>query len=329
MRYNITHFSFFLNINLKNQYIKLFYGMMKQRAQRNKTLTLSEADRKRLSSVFYTKVPKTVNDALINAELLDSLPSLPNQFADMLFLDPPYNLDKNFNGFRFKKMDHAQYRAWIESWFPALLRTLKPHASIYFCGDWKNSAAIFEVLEKYCVVRNRIVWQREKGRGAAANWKNSCEDIWFATIGNDYKFNLDAVKIRKKVIAPYRTKDGEPKDWQEDANGKFRLTCPGNFWDDLTVPYWSMPENTDHPTQKPEKLLAKLILASTDPGDFVFDPFLGSGTTAVAAKKLGRHFCGIEMNQEYCLWAAARLERAAQDQTIQGFEDGIFKERNT
>ncbi|MBR4884380.1 MAG: site-specific DNA-methyltransferase [Lentisphaeria bacterium] len=303
--------------------------MMKQRAQRNKTLTLSEADRKRLSSVFYTKKQKTVNDALINAELLDSLLSLPNQFADMLFLDPPYNLDKNFNGFHFKKMDHAQYRDWIESWFPALLRTLKPHASIYFCGDWKNSAAIFEVLEKYCVVRNRIVWQREKGRGAAANWKNSCEDIWFATIGNDYKFNLDAVKVRKKVIAPYRTKDGEPKDWQEDANGKFRLTCPGNFWDDLTVPYWSMPENTDHPTQKPEKLLAKLILASTDPGDLVFDPFLGSGTTAVAAKKLGRHFCGIEMNQEYCLWAAARLERAAQDQTIQGFEDGIFKERNT
>ena len=329
MRYNITHFSFFSNINLKNQYIKLFYGIMKQRAQRNKTLTLTEADRKRLSSVFYTKKQKTVNDALINAELLDSLPSLPNQFADMLFLDPPYNLDKNFNGFHFKKMDHAQYRDWIESWFPALLRTLKPHASIYFCGDWKNSAAIFEVLEKYCVVRNRIVWQREKGRGAAANWKNSCEDIWFATIGNDYKFNLDAVKVRKKVIAPYRTKDGEPKDWQEDANGKFRLTCPGNFWDDLTVPYWSLPENTDHPTQKPEKLLAKLILASTDPGDLVFDPFLGSGTTAVAAKKLGRHFCGIEMNQEYCLWAAARLERAAQDQTIQGFEDGIFKERNT
>ncbi|MBR4075847.1 MAG: site-specific DNA-methyltransferase, partial [Lentisphaeria bacterium] len=92
--------------------------------------------------------------------------------------------------------------------------------------------------------------------------------------------------------------------------------------------YWSMPENTDHPTQKPEKLLAKLILAGTDPGDLVFDPFLGSGTTAVTAKKLGRHYCGIEMNQEYCLWAAARLERAEQDQTIQGFEDGIFKERN-
>lgn len=302
--------------------------MKKQRAQRNKTLTLSPADQERLAHTLHTKVPDSLRNTVINAELLDSLTSLPDHFADMLFLDPPYNLDKDFNGYHFKKMDHAQYRDWIESWFPALLRTLKPQASIYFCGDWKNSAAIFEVLEKYCIVRNRIVWQREKGRGAAANWKNSCEDIWFATPGKDYKFNLDAVKIRKKVIAPYRTNDGTPKDWQEDADGKFRLTCPGNFWDDLTVPYWSMPENTDHPTQKPEKLLAKLILASTDPDDLVFDPFLGSGTTAVAAKKLGRQFCGIEMNREYCLWAAARLERAEQDKTIQGFEDGIFKERN-
>lgn len=302
--------------------------MKKQRAQRNKTLTLSSADYERLSPALHSRVPHSIYNSLINTELLDSLPDLPDHFADMLFLDPPYNLDKDFNGFHFKKMDHAQYRDWIESWFPALLRTLKPNASIYFCGDWKNSAAIFEVLEKYCIIRNRIVWQREKGRGASANWKNSCEDIWFATPGKDYKFNLDAVKVRKKVIAPYRTKDGSPKDWQEDTVGKFRFTCPGNFWDDLTVPYWSMPENTDHPTQKPEKLLAKLILASTDPGDLVFDPFLGSGTTAVTAKKLDRQYCGIEMNREYCLWAAARLERADSDQSIQGFEDGIFKERN-
>lgn len=302
--------------------------MMKQRAPRNKTLSLSEAEKLRLARSLHACPPPEIRDSLIHAELLETLPLLPEKFADLLFLDPPYNLDKDFNGFHFKKMDHQAYRDWIESWFPALLRTLKPHASIYFCGDWKNSAAIFEILEKYCVVRNRIVWQREKGRGAAANWKNSCEDIWFATVGKEYKFNLDAVRVRKKVIAPYRTADGTPKDWQEEADGKFRLTCPGNFWDDLTVPYWSMPENTDHPTQKPEKLLAKLILAGTDPGDLVFDPFLGSGTTAVTAKKLGRHYCGIEMNQEYCLWAAARLERAEQDQTIQGFEDGIFKERN-
>ena len=85
------------------------------------------------------------------------------------------------------------------------------------------------------------------------------EDIWFATKGRDYIFNADAVKIRRKVVAPY-TKDGMPKDWEKTENGNFRNTYPSNFWDDISVPYWSMPENTAHPTQKPEKLLAKLIL---------------------------------------------------------------------
>ena len=90
-----------------------------------------------------------------------------------------------------------------------------------------------------------------------------------------------------------------------------------------------MPENTDHPTQKPEKLIAKLILASSRQGDFVFDPFLGSGTTAVVARKLGRRFAGIEINRDYCCWGQARLERAEADSSIQGYVDGVFWERNT
>ena len=90
-----------------------------------------------------------------------------------------------------------------------------------------------------------------------------------------------------------------------------------------------MPENTPHPTQKPEKLYAKLILASSKPGDRIFDPFLGSGTAAVVAKKLDRRYCGIEANTEYCLWAAKRLQQADHNQSIQGYEDGVFWERNS
>jgi site-specific DNA-methyltransferase (adenine-specific) len=90
-----------------------------------------------------------------------------------------------------------------------------------------------------------------------------------------------------------------------------------------------MPENTEHPTQKPEKLIAKLILASCPPGGLVFDPFLGSGTTSVVARKLGRNYCGIEMNPDYACWAEKRLEYAEADKTIQGFYDGVFWERNS
>jgi site-specific DNA-methyltransferase (adenine-specific) len=146
-------------------------------------------------------------------------------------------------------------------------------------------------------------------------------------MGKDFYFDATAVMHRKKVIAPYR-ENGKPKDWTETSDGKFRLTHPSNFWDDVTVPYWSMSENTEHPTQKPEKLIAKLILASSRPGAFVFDPFAGSGTTAVTAKKLGRQYLGIEQNETYCLWAEKRLDAANTEKVIQGYTDGAFNERN-
>jgi site-specific DNA-methyltransferase (adenine-specific) len=155
------------------------------------------------------------------------------------------------------------------------------------------------------------------------------EDIWFAVKNpEDYYFDVEAVKMKRKVIAPYKV-DGKPKDWDESEDGNFRLTYPSNFWDDISIPFWSMPENTDHPTQKPEKLYAKLILASSKKGDVVFDPFLGSGTASVVAKKLGRNFCGIEQNEEYCLWTEKRLQMAESDSSIQGYSDGVFWERNT
>ena len=184
-------------------------------------------------------------------------------------------------------------------------------------------------MQRHFVIRNRITWEREKGRGALTNWKNCSEDIWFCTVGNDYYFDVDAVKLKRKVIAPYKDSAGAPKDWEDTKNGKFRLTHPSNMWTDITIPFWSMPENTDHPTQKPEKLIAKIILASSKEGAMVFDPFLGSGTTAVVAKKLKRKFCGIEREAEYCEIAIKRLQIADTDQAIQGYANGYFWERNS
>lgn len=196
------------------------------------------------------------------------------------------------------------------------------------CCDWKSSPIVGRVLNKYFKIQNRITWQREKGRGAKRNWKNGMEDIWFATVSDEYTFNVEDVKIRRKVVAPYRI-NGKPKDWEVTKEGNFRNTYPSNFWGDISIPYWSMPENTAHPTQKPEKLLAKLILASSNEGDIVFDPFLGSGSTSVTAKKLNRNYIGIEQNAQYCVWAEKRLEMADKDKTIQGYAGGVFWGRNT
>lgn len=310
----------------------------KIRAGRNRTLVLTDEDKIKLREKLITDKTNLLShkfeylDKTINADLLTVLPLLPDEFADLIIIDPPYNLTKNFGGKVFNERKDSAYEEYLETWFSSVCKKLKSNGSLYLCGDWKCTAALQRVMEKELTVLNRITWQREKGRGAKANWKNGMEDIWFGVKDPDsYYFNLDAVKIKRRVIAPYREggKGGKPKDWEESEEGNFRLTCPSNFWDDISVPFWSMPENTDHPTQKPEKLYAKLILASSKPGDLVFDPFLGSGTASVVAKKLGRHWCGIELCEEYCLLAEKRLELAESNPSIQGYSGGVFWERNT
>lgn len=303
---------------------------IKGRAPRNRTITLSTAEAGSLRSrITYSASGRDIAfgpERIICGDVFAILPHLPAASFDLLFADPPYNLTKTFGKNSFSKTDPEQYEEWLETWLRLCAPVLKPTASVYICGDWRSGSAIERAGSRYFKLRNRITWEREKGRGAKANWKNASEDIWFFTVSEKFTFNLDAVKQRRRVIAPYR-ENGVPKDW--DEGGKFRDTHPSNLWTDLTVPFWSMPENTDHPTQKPEKLLAKIILASTNPGDLILDPFAGSGTTAVVAKKLGRRFTAIEADEEYCMLAAKRLEMATRDKSIQGFSDGVFWERNS
>lgn len=307
--------------------------MGKERAGRNRTITLSIEDTelygKNLVTLTKGASVEQITDVTINQDLFAAIQYLPDSFVDLLVVDPPYNLSKDFGACKFNKMSDNSYADYLESWLSQLSRILKPNASIYVCCDWKSTAKIYEVLSKYFTILNRITWQREKGRGAKSNWKNAMEDIWFAVKSEkEYYFDVESVKQKRRVIAPYKL-DGKPKDWVETAEGNFRITYPSNFWDDISIPYWSMPENTDHPTQKPEKLIAKLVLASCPAGGFVFDPFLGSGTTSVVAKKLGRHYCGIEINEEYALLAEKRLAMANNDTEIQGYSGGVFWERNT
>ncbi len=304
----------------------------KPRAPRNQTISLTEIETldywARLIQLNAPTPVETILNKTICQDLFEVLLYLPPNFVDLLFVDPPYNLNKAFNGRSFSRKSLDEYESWLESWLAPLVKTVKPTASIYICGDWQSSAAIQRVAQKYFIVRNRLTWEREKGRGAKANWKNASEDIWFCTMSEQYSFNVEAVKLKRQVMAPY-TEAGQPKDWQETDSGRYRLTHPSNLWTDLTVPFWSMPENTDHPTQKPEKLLAKIILASSNPGEVVFDPFLGSGTTSVVAKKLGRQYVGLEIDELYGCLAEKRLELAETDQTIQGYAEGVFWERNS
>lgn len=299
----------------------------------NRTLTVSDEEKPALLEKICTYDEITQgykDDIIINGDMLKCLEHIPDNYFHLIIIDPPYNLHKDFHGNKFNAMNSEDYEAYLRSWLQKVCNKLTPDGSLYMCGDWKCTSSMQKVIAEHLTIINRITWQREKGRGAKHNWKNCMEDIWFAVKNPDtYYFNIEAVKMKRRVLAPYR-KDGKPKDWTESTDGeKYRITHPSNFWDDISVPFWSMPENTPHPTQKPEKLYAKLILASSKPGDRIFDPFLGSGTAAVVAKKLDRQYCGIEANTEYCLWAAKRLQQADYNQSIQGYEDGVFWERNS
>lgn len=305
---------------------------MKKKAPRNKTICLTLKETAEYAARTIKLKEKASLEEVLNKTIcqdaLKALDFLPDKSIDLLIADPPYNLTKIFGKNTFKEMDFEAYKLWLDKWLSKTVRLLKNNASVYICSDWKTSIAIPEIAGKYFILQNRISWEREKGRGALNNWKNCLEDIWFFTKSKDYKFNLDAVKVQRPVIAPYRDESGKPKDWVDDGEQRYRLTSPSNVWTDISIPFWSMPENTPHPTQKPEKLIAKLILASSDAGDVVLDPFLGSGTTSVTAKKLGRNYIGIEREKEYAAIAEKRLEDAESNKNIQGFENGIFKARN-
>jgi site-specific DNA-methyltransferase (adenine-specific) len=308
-------------------------------APRNRGIRLSPEDRGRLGPVLARATglgeagsriaPPESGCTVIAGDCLSVLPRVEPRSVDLLVADPPYNMRKTFGRVAGRAMGDEEYEAYTAEWLEACLPLLKPDASVYVCGDWRSGGALQRALSRRLVVRNRITWEREKGRAAARNWKSSHEDLWFATASEDYYFDPGAVRLRRRVRAPYRDESGSPKDWSEGPGGKSRDTAASNLWTDLVVPFWSMGENTPHPAQKPEKLLAKLILASCPPGGLVLDPFLGSGTTAVAAAKLGRRCIGIEADPEHCLAALRRLELAREDPRIQGYAEGVFWERNS
>lgn len=298
---------------------------------RNKTLRLSKDEQKKYSAKSITLSKKVglkqITNKTIHQDIFEAADYLPKKFVDLLIIDPPYNLTKAFNTSTFKRKNIIEYSEWIDTLINKLKHTLKENATVYFCSDWYSSTSVHMVLSKYFKVRNRITWERDKGRGSKLNWKNNSEDIWFCTSNDDYTFKLDNIKLKRKVIAPYR-QNGKPKDWY-DKDGGYRLTHPSNIWNDISIPFWSMPENTEHPTQKPEKLIAKLILASSNREDFIFDPFLGSGTTSVVAKKLQRKYCGVELDEKFTAIAEKRLSDVESGAKIQGYQDGVFYERNS
>lgn len=295
-------------------------------AQNNRTIRLTESDY--LKYKIKTDFISDKSDVYCN-DFFEFNSQLPDEFADLIIIDPPYNLNKKYSESSFYKKSYNEYYNYTLSILTECLKKLKSTGTLYICGDWKTSFIQMSCVNQLelsgeCFCINRITWARDKGRAKRNNWKNNIEDIIMIVKSDNYTFNIKDVMVKKTVLAPYRDSSGNNKDWIDGSLGRYRMTAPSNIWNDITVPFWSMKENTDHPTQKPEKLYAKLILASSNSNDIVYEPFCGTGTACVTAKKLGRKYIGVEKEKEYCLLAYKRLDFAETDPSIQGYENHIF-----
>jgi site-specific DNA-methyltransferase (adenine-specific) len=260
---------------------------------------------------------KLIEDSCFNSEKY-----IKSNSVDMFFCDPPYNiLDQEWDK---QWKNNEEFYIWTKNWMKLMYNQLKLNGTAYICISWQHSYIFHKLLKELnFIILNRITWKRDKGRGSLKNWKSMHEDIFFIAKSNNYLFNIEDVKVIKKVIAPYKDEKGENKDWWYDDNkDKVRLTYPGNLWEDFCVPFWSSNEvksyakskkSSDnlfqkHPTQKPKDLVKRCILASTNKNELVVDYFAGSGTTLIAAKELNRNCIGFEIDKNYCGMVKERLK---------------------
>jgi len=236
-------------------------------------------------------------------DALAGMARIPNGAIDLIVTDPPYGLGKDY-GNDSDKLDAQAYLRWMEQWIDLALPKLAPSGSLYICLTWRYSPEIFVMLKQRMTMINEIIWDRRVPSmgGSTRSYSSVHDTIGFFVKQKGYYFDLDAIRV------PY---DAETK------KARSRSIFVGAKW--LEIGYnpkdlWSVSrlhrehrEREEHPTQKPLEIIERMIKASCPPGGTVFDPFMGSGTTAVAAKRLGRNFVGFELNPEYCEMIEKRL----------------------
>jgi len=239
-----------------------------------------------------------VNQLMVG-DILKVLPKIPSASVHLVCTDPPYNLGKNY-GKTVDKKDWSEYERFTRQWLGECQRILKSDGSIYVFMGVRFISKLFLIMEEMGFLFNGwITWHYTQGTGRTIGFSPRHEDILYFTRSANYTFNLDEVRIPQKY---YRERNN-----MKGAN-------PGDVWKFSHVHY-SNPEREDHPTQKPEALIERILEASSNEYDIVLDPFVGSGTTARVAQVLNRRYIGIDINAEYVEMSRNRLE-----QLFQGFD---------
>ncbi|QLZ58102.1 adenine-specific DNA-methyltransferase [Citrobacter freundii] len=240
---------------------------------------------------------------IIHGDALTELKKLPSISVDLIFADPPYNIGKDFDGL-VESWDEETFLAWLFECIDECHRILTPQGTMYIMNSTENMPYIDLKCRQLFTIKSRIVWSYDSSGVQAKNFFGSMYEpiLMMVKDSKSYTFNRDDVLVEaktgaKRALIDYRKNPPQPYNHQK---------VPGNVWDFPRVRYL-MDEYENHPTQKPQALLERIILASSNPGEIVLDPFAGSFTTGATAVALNRRFIGIEVNDEYVKMGLRRL----------------------
>jgi len=243
------------------------------------------------------------NCTVFHGDVLEGFNKIPDSTVDLVFADPPYNIGKDFNGIK-DEYQEDEYIEWMEEWINQINRVLSPTGSVYLMNSTQNFAHMDIMSRKYFKILSRIVWSYDSsGVQAKTKFGSSWEPILHMVKDEKkYTFNSKDILVEaktgaKRKLIDYRKTPPQPYNTQK---------VPTNVWEIPRVRF-KMDEYENHPTQKPHKLLERVILASSNPGDTVLDPFCGSFSTGYTALHLDRKFIGFELNEDYIKIGIRRL----------------------
>jgi site-specific DNA-methyltransferase (adenine-specific) len=234
--------------------------------------------------------------AIVQGDAYGVLSCLPPSTAELVFADPPYNIGKKFGDFRDRWASDKEYAEWAYKWLEQAIRVLTPTGSLYVMTSTQAMPYFDIYLRDKLTIMSRIVWHYDSSGVQAKNYFGSTyEPILFCVKdAAAYTFNADAIKVEAKTGAQRKL-----IDYRKPVPAQYNTQkIPGNVWNFHRVRY-RMPEYEEHPSQKPEALLERIILASSNPGQTVLDPFAGAFTTSAVAKRLGRRSISIESQETY------------------------------
>ena len=241
---------------------------------------------------------------IIHADALDALKGIEDGYVDLIFADPPYNIGKDFDGIH-DRVDEGEYFEACWQWLDQCLRVLKPSGSLYLMNSTQNMPRLDLWCREHLTILSRIVWAYDSSGVQAKKYFGSMFEpiLHMVKDPKQYTFNASDILVEAKTgakrgLIDYRKDPPQPYNTRK---------VPGNVWDFSRVRF-KMDEYENHPSQKPEALMERIIRASSNPGDTVLDPFAGTFTTATVAKRLGRRSISIERNEKYVKIGLRRLD---------------------